>query len=90
MVYSAKTSPVESPPVIKSTPLVLRERPKRTQPSPPIELVKLRQIVGVLQMFSACISSGMGILEFCKVAGSDTGFNDQVGKRRSMLNSLAS
>ena len=22
--------------------------------------------------------SGMGILEFCKVAGSDTGFNEQV------------
>ena len=41
-----------------------------------------------LQMFGACISSGMGILEFCKVAGSDTGFNDQVG--RSMLNYLAS
>ena len=30
----------------------------------------------------------MGILEFCKVGGSDTGFNDQVGKMRSMLNSF--
>ena len=30
-----------------------------------------------LQMFGACISS-WGILESCKVAGIDTGFNDQV------------
>ena len=43
--YSEKTSPAESPPVIKSPPPVLRERPKHTQPSPPNELVKLRQIV---------------------------------------------
>ena len=31
-----------------------------------------------LQMFGICISSGMGILESCKVAGIPTGFNDQV------------
>ena len=79
------TSPTESPPVIKSPPPVLRERPKHTQPSPPNELVKLHQIVKkvhilykkawahterntnlshkkavALQMFGACISSGMG------------------------------
>ena len=88
-VYSEKTSPAESPPVIKSPPPVLREWPKHTQPSPPNELVKLHQIVKksphivqegmhtlqahtergtnllhkkavALQMFSACISSGMG------------------------------
>ena len=107
-VYSEKTSPAESPPVIKSPPPVLRERPKHTQPSPPNELVKLHQIVKkvhvlynkacthyrhtlqahterntnllhkkavALQMFGACISSGM---ESCKVAGIDTGFNDQI------------
>ena len=34
-VYSAKTSPSESPAVIKSPPPVLRERYKPTQPSPP-------------------------------------------------------
>ena len=85
-VYSEKTSPAESPPVIKSPPPVLRESPK---PSPPNELVKLHQIVKksphilqegmhtlqahterntnllhkkaiALQMFGACISSGMG------------------------------
>ena len=44
-VYSEKTSPAESPPVIKSPPPVLNERPKHTQPSPPNELVKLHQIV---------------------------------------------
>ena len=44
-VYSEKTSPAESPPVIKSPPPVLGERPKHTQPSPPNELVKLHQIV---------------------------------------------
>ena len=44
-VYSEKTSPAESPPVIKSPPPVLRERPKHTQPSTPNELVKLHQIV---------------------------------------------
>ena len=44
-VYSEKTSPAESPPVIKSPPPVLRERPRHTQHSPPNELVKLRQIV---------------------------------------------
>ena len=44
-VYSEKTSPAESPPVIKSPPPVLRERPKHTQPSPSNELVKLHQIV---------------------------------------------
>ena len=44
-MYSEKTSPAESPPVIKSPPPVLRERPKHTQPSPPNELVKLHQIV---------------------------------------------
>ena len=42
--YSEKTSPAESPPVIKSPPPVLRESPKHTQPSPPNELVKLHQI----------------------------------------------
>ena len=97
-VYTEKTSPAESPPVIKSPPPVLRERPK---PSPSNELVKLHQIVKkksphivqedmhtlqahterntnllykkavALQMFGACISSGMGILESCKVAGID-------------------
>ena len=107
-VYSEKTSPTESPPVIKSPPPVLRERPKHTQPSPSNELVKLHQIVKkkvphiiqegmhtlqshterntnllhkkavALQMFGACISSGMGILESCKVAGINTGFNDQI------------
>ena len=45
VVNSEKTSPAESPPVIKSPPPVLRERPKPTQPSPPNELVKFRQIV---------------------------------------------
>ena len=95
-VYSEKTSPAESPPVIKSPPPVLRERPKHTQPSPPNELVKLHQIVKKvhilykkacthyrhilkgtqifllhkkavgLQMFGACISSGMGILSPAK------------------------
>ena len=44
-VYSEKTSPAESPPVIKSPPPVLRESPNHTQPSPPNELVKLHQIV---------------------------------------------
>ena len=44
-VYSEKISPAESPPVIKSPPPVLRERPKHTQPSPSNELVKLHQIV---------------------------------------------
>ena len=106
-VYSDKTSPAKSPPVIKSQTPVLRENPKHPQPSPPNELVKLHQIVKksshivqegmhtlqahterntnllhkkavALQMFGACISSGMGILESCKVAGIDTGFNDQI------------
>ena len=31
-----------------------------------------------LQMFGACISSGMGIMESCKLAGIATGFNNQV------------
>ena len=44
-MYSEKTSPAESPPVIKSPLPVLWERPKHTQPSPPNELVKLHQIV---------------------------------------------
>ena len=44
-MYSEKTSPAESSPVIKSPLPVLRERPKHTQPSPPNELVKLHQIV---------------------------------------------
>ena len=44
-VYSVKTSPAESPPVIKSPPPVLGESPKHTQPSSPNELVKLHQIV---------------------------------------------
>ena len=39
-VYSEKTSPAESPPVIKSPPPVLRESPKHTQTSPPNELMK--------------------------------------------------
>ena len=43
-VHSA-TPPPESPPATKSPPPVLRERPKPTQPSPPTELVTLRQIV---------------------------------------------
>ena len=44
-VYSEKTSPAESTPIIKFPPPVLRESPKHTQPSPPNELVKLHQIV---------------------------------------------
>ena len=47
-VYSEKTSPAESPPVIKSPPPVLRESPK---PSPPNELVKLHQIVKKVHIF---------------------------------------
>ena len=91
-VYSEKTSPAESPPIIKSPPPVLRESPK---PSPPNELVKLHQNCEksphilqegmhtlqahterntnllhkkaiALQMFSACISSGMGDLSPAK------------------------
>ena len=106
-VYSEKTSPAESPPVIKSPPPVLRESTKHTQPSPPNELVKSHQIVKksphilqegmhtlqahtesntnllhkkavALQMFGVFISSGWGILESCKEAGIDTGFNDQI------------
>ena len=80
-MYSEKTSPAESPPVIKSPPPVLRESPKHTQASPPNELVKLHILqegmhtlqahternttllhkkAVALQMFGACISSGMG------------------------------
>ena len=50
-VYSEKTYPAESPPVIKSPPPVLRESPKHTQPSPPNELVKLHQIVKKVHIF---------------------------------------
>ena len=50
-VYSEKTSPAESPPVIKFPPPVLRESPKHTQPSPPNELVKLHQIVKKVHIF---------------------------------------
>ena len=50
-MYSKKTSPAESPPVIKSPPPVLRESPKHTQPSPPNELVKLHQIVKKVHIF---------------------------------------
>ena len=50
-VYSEKTSPAESPPVIKSPPPVLRESPKHTQPSPPNKLVKLHQIVKKVHIF---------------------------------------
>ena len=50
-VYSEKTSPAESPPVIKSPPPVLRESPKHTQPSPPNELVKLHKIVKKVHVF---------------------------------------
>ena len=35
-------------------------------------------------MFGACISSGMGILEACRVTGTSMGFSEQV-VRRSML-----
>ena len=49
-VYSEK-APAESPPVIKSLPPVLRERPKHTHPSPPNELVKLHQIVKKVHIF---------------------------------------
>ena len=97
-VYSEKTSPAESPPVIKSPPPVLRESPKHTQPSPiasnceksPHILQEgmhtlqahterntnlLHKKAVAIQMFGACIS---GILESCKEAGIDTGFNDQI------------
>ena len=37
----------------------------------------------------ACISSGIGILEACRVTGTSMGFSEQV-VRRSMLISLAS
>ena len=106
-VYSEKTSPAESPPVIKSPPPVLRESPKHTQPSPPNELVKLHQIVKksphilqegmhtlqahterntnllhkkavALQMLVHAFPLAWGILESCKEAGIDTGFNDQI------------
>ena len=54
-VYSEKTSPAESRPVIKSPPPVLRESHKHTQPSPPNELVKLHQIVKKVHIFyKAC------------------------------------
>ena len=43
----------------------------------------------VIQVYVACISSGIGILEACRVTGTSMGFSKQV-VRRSMLISLAS
>ena len=43
----------------------------------------------VIQVYGACISSGIGILEACRVTGTSMGFSEQV-VRRSMLISLAS
>ena len=42
----------------------------------------------VIQVYGACISSGIGILEACRVTGTSMGFSEQV-VRRSMLISLA-
>ena len=42
----------------------------------------------VIQVYGACISSSMGILEACRVTGTSMGFSEQV-VRRSMLISLA-
>ena len=60
-VYSEKTSPAESLPVIKSPPPVLRESPKHTQPSPPNELVKLHQIVKKVHII--IVQEGMHTLQ---------------------------
>ena len=35
----------------------------------------------VIQVYGACISSGMGILEACRVAGTSMGFSEQVVRR---------
>ena len=35
----------------------------------------------VIQVFGECISSGMGILEACRVAGTFMGFSEQVIRR---------
>ena len=43
----------------------------------------------VVQVYGACISSGMGILEACMVTGTSMSFSEQV-VRRSMLISLPS
>ena len=43
----------------------------------------------VIQVYGACISSGMEILEACRVTGTSMCFSEQV-VQRSMLISLAS
>ena len=43
----------------------------------------------VIQVYGASISSGIAILEACRVTGTSKGFSEQV-VRRSMLISLAS
>ena len=35
----------------------------------------------VIQVYGACISSGMGILEACRVVGTSMGFSEQVVRR---------
>ena len=74
-MYSAKTPPTESPPATQSHPPVGMHT-LQTHTVRNTTFVTQKAIA--LQMFGACISSGMGILESCKVAGIATGFNDQV------------
>ena len=49
----------------------------------------VQKSVVIIQVYGACISSGIGILEACRVTGTSMGFSEQV-VRRSMLISLAS
>ena len=72
-----------TPPAGHAPPPILRERSMSTLP-PPSET--LRGIVKYspyilkqgMQTLQSCISSGMGILEACKVAGTSMGFSDKL------------
>ena len=61
--------------IVKNNPHVVQEGMHTLQAYTERNTTFVTQKAISLQMFGACTSSGMGILESCKVAGIATGFN---------------
>ncbi len=63
--------------IIKHSPHIITEGMHTLQTRTERNTSFVTQKAVALQMFGACISTGMGILEACKLAGLATGFSDQ-------------
>ena len=75
--------------IVKYSPFILEQGMQTLQSYTERNTSFVVQKSVVIQVYGACISSGIGILEACRVTGISMGFSEQV-VRRSMLISLAS